>query len=70
MNKAKIDKELFEKLAMEDVLDESSFRAEISKHMEESSNKKNLLPKSLSMKHSCKAMILRFQMQLLLSKLN
>ena len=34
MNKAKIDKELFEKLAMEDVLDESSFRAEISKRME------------------------------------
>ena len=34
MNKAKIDKELFEKLAMEDVSDESSFRAEISKRME------------------------------------
>ena len=34
MNKAKIDKDLFEKLAMEDVSDESSFRAEISKRME------------------------------------
>ena len=34
MNKAKIDRELFEKLAMEDVSDESSFRAEISKRME------------------------------------
>ena len=34
MNKAKINKELFEKLAMEDVSDESSFRAEISKRME------------------------------------
>ena len=34
MNKAKIDKELFEKLAMEDVSDENSFRAEISKRME------------------------------------
>ena len=34
MHKAKIDKELFEKLAMEDVSDESSFRAEISKRME------------------------------------
>ena len=34
MNIAKIDKELFEKLAMEDVSDESSFRAEISKRME------------------------------------
>ena len=34
MNKAKIDKELFEKLAMENVSDESSFRAEISKRME------------------------------------
>ena len=34
MNKAKIDKELFKKLAMEDVSDESSFRAEISKRME------------------------------------
>ena len=33
MNKAKIDKKLFEKLAMEDVSDESSFRAEISKRM-------------------------------------
>ena len=33
INKAKIDKELFEKLAMEDVSDESSFRAEISKRM-------------------------------------
>ena len=34
MHKAKIDKELFEKLAMEDVSDEKSFRAEISKRME------------------------------------
>ena len=34
MHKAKIDKELFEKLAMENVSDESSFRAEISKRME------------------------------------
>ena len=34
MHKAKIDKELFEKLAMEDVSDENSFRAEISKRME------------------------------------
>ena len=34
MHKAKIDKELFEKLAMEDVTDEKSFRAEISKRME------------------------------------
>ena len=34
MRKAKIDKELFEKLAMENVSDESSFRAEISKRME------------------------------------
>ncbi len=34
MHKAKIGKELFEKLAMEDVSDENSFRAEISKRME------------------------------------
>ena len=34
MHKAKIDKELFEKLAMEDVSDEKSFRAEILKRME------------------------------------
>ena len=34
MLKAKIDKELFEKLAMEDVKDEQSFRAEINKRME------------------------------------
>ena len=34
MIKAKIDKELFEKLAMEDVTDEKSFRAEIHKRME------------------------------------
>jgi trigger factor len=34
MHKAKIDKDLFEKLAMEDVSDESSFRLEISKRME------------------------------------
>jgi len=34
MHKAKIDKELFEKLAMEDVTDEESFRSEISKRME------------------------------------
>ena len=34
MHKAEIDKELFEKLAMEDVTDEKSFRAEISKRME------------------------------------
>jgi trigger factor len=32
--KAKIDKELFEKLAMEDVKDEQSFRSEINKRME------------------------------------
>ena len=43
MNKAKINKELFEKLAMEDVSDESSFRAEISKRMEgEIKQQKNL----------------------------
>ena len=36
MLRAKIDKELFEKLAMEDVKDEQSFRAEINnKRMEE-----------------------------------
>tara|TARA_B100000614_G_C14546235_1_gene492196 strand:- start:1199 stop:2563 length:1365 start_codon:yes stop_codon:yes gene_type:complete len=34
MIKAKIDKELFDKLAMEDVTDEKSFRAEINKRME------------------------------------
>ena len=34
MHKATIDKDLFEKLAMEDVSDESSFRLEISKRME------------------------------------
>jgi len=34
MSKAKIDKELFEKLAMEDVKDEQSFRSEINKRME------------------------------------
>jgi trigger factor len=34
MHKAKIDKELFEKLAMEDISDEASFRSEISKRME------------------------------------
>ena len=34
MHKAKIDKELFEKLAMEDVADEKGFRAEINKRME------------------------------------
>jgi trigger factor len=34
MHKAKIDKELFEKLAMEDVSDEKTFRSEISKRME------------------------------------
>ena len=34
MLKAKIDKELFEKLAMEDVKDEQSFRSEINKRME------------------------------------
>jgi len=34
MHKAKIDKELFETLAMEDVTDEQSFRAEINKRME------------------------------------
>ena len=34
MHKANIDKELFEKLAMEDVTDEKSFRVEISKRME------------------------------------
>ena len=34
MLKAKIDKELFEKLAMEDVKDEQSFRLEINKRME------------------------------------
>ena len=34
MHKAKIDKELFEKLAMDDVSDEKSFRSEISKRME------------------------------------
>ncbi len=34
MHKAEINKELFEKLAMEDVSDEKSFRAEISKRME------------------------------------
>jgi trigger factor len=34
MHKAKIDKELFETLAMEDVTDEKSFRAEINKRME------------------------------------
>jgi trigger factor len=34
MHKAKIDKDLFEKLAMEDVSDESSFRLEITKRME------------------------------------
>ncbi len=34
MHKAKIDKELFEKLAMQDVTDEESFRSEISKRME------------------------------------
>ena len=34
MFKAKIDKELFEKLAMEDVKDEQSFRSEINKRME------------------------------------
>ena len=34
MHKANIDKELFEKLAMEDVTDKKSFRAEISKRME------------------------------------
>ena len=34
MHKAKIDKELFEKLAMEDVKDEKSFRSEINKRME------------------------------------
>ncbi len=34
MHKAKIGKELFEKLAMEDVTDEESFRSEISKRME------------------------------------
>ena len=33
MHKAKIDKELFEKLAMEDVSDEKSFRSEISKRI-------------------------------------
>ena len=35
MNKAKIDKELFVKLAMEDVSNEKTFRSEISKRMEE-----------------------------------
>ena len=34
MHKAPIDKELFEKLAMDDVSDEKSFRSEISKRME------------------------------------
>ena len=34
MSKAKIDKELFKKLAMEDVKDEQSFRSEINKRME------------------------------------
>ena len=34
MSKAKIDKELFKKLAMEDVKDEESFRSEINKRME------------------------------------
>ena len=34
MHKAKIDKELFETLGMEDVTDEQSFRAEINKRME------------------------------------
>jgi len=34
MHKAKIDKELFKTLAMEDVADEKSFRAEINKRME------------------------------------
>ena len=34
MNKAKIDKSLFDQLAMEEVSDEKSFRAEINKRME------------------------------------
>jgi len=34
MHKAKIDKELFEKLAMDDVFDAKTFRSEISKRME------------------------------------
>ena len=34
MHKAEINNELFEKLAMEDVADEKSFREEISKRME------------------------------------
>ena len=34
MSKAKIDKELFKKLAVEDVKDEQSFRSEINKRME------------------------------------
>jgi len=43
MHKAKIDKELFEKLAMEDVSDEKTFRSEISKRMEGESIYETLL---------------------------
>ena len=49
MNKAVIDKELFEKLAMEDVTDEQTFRAEIKKRMdgEISQQEKSLTKESI-----------------------
>ena len=49
MKKAAIDKELFEKLAMEDVTDEETFRAEIKKRMdgEISQQEKSLTKESI-----------------------